>query len=353
MPLPDKVVIYDKEYATAIAANSHYDLASLDAGEKMFALEDLWVWPPYYEGAPDDLKEIQVLINGEAYPTTRLHIRALGGRNMAIPRDDRYVIKGVPLGRVSNDPLLDTSIKVLPAQRFNIRLIAGTTGTQTGPKTRVMGVGRVFKNDAELRRAYGPTYQPMGPFALSDPVNRKTTPIIDKTVPISLANAIEFSGSSQQSTPKIFPWWTWAQNKNAIPATPEYEFSYREPANVSEPFMDLRWDWTRITNKALLIRHLAAILAAGRGKCWFLQDSIRRPGLDTMFSGWVVNADYPNLLPPGTDVAHKQGPLDLKELMPQILAFNNLTEFRVVADAGTTIAATKLEMQLRGTYIEW
>lgn len=353
MPLPDKVIIYDKSYATAISANSYYDLATKDAAEKMFAMEEIWVWPPYYEGGPDDLKEIRLFIDGVEYPTTRMHIRAMGARNMAIPRDDRYPIKTVPLGQVSNDPMLDTSIKILPTQKFNIRLEAGSIGTHAGTRTRVMCIGRVFKNDAELRRAYGPTYQPMGPFSLSDPVNRQTTPIIDKSVPVSLANAIEFSGSNQQSTPKIFPFWTWAQNFIDIPATPEYEFSYRDPKHVTESFMSLRWDWTRIKNKALLIRYLGAILDEGRGKCWFRQDSYRRPGLDTEFYGWVVDHQYPNMLPPGTDINQFHGPVDLKQLMPQILAFNNLTEFRVVADSGTTIDEKDLEMQLRGTYIEW
>ena len=355
MPLPDLVVLYDETYTGAIAANSYYDLPSLNAGERVFAIEQMWLWPPYVPGpppAPADLKEAGILIDGIEYPS-RLHIRAMGGRNMAIPRDDRYVINTVKFGEVSNDPIKDTSIKVLPAQRINVRLYAGAAGIAAGPTTRVMQVGRVFGSDADLVEAYGPMYQPMGPFTISDPVSKKTSGMINKAVAVSIDTAKLFAGSTQQSLPKIYPWWTWAQNLNVIPAAPEYEWSYREPRNVSEPFMDLRFDWTRLTNRALIIRHIGALIAAGRGKLWIRQNSLRRPGHNLEFYGWVINANYPNLLPPGTDPVHMRGPLDLGAIGPKVLAFNNLTEFRSAADPGTTILATNLELHVRGTYIEW
>lgn len=350
--LPDQVVIYDEAYTGAIAASSYYDLPVVNAGERVFAIEEMWIWPPYVTGVPADLKEAEILINGVSYPSL-LHIRALGGRNMALPRDDRYVLDTVKFGEVSNDPLRDTSLKVLPAQRVNVRLWAGTTGIAAGSITRVMLVGRVFASDGELIEAYGPLYQPMGPFTLSDPVNRKVTPLINKRVGVSIDNAKFFSGSIQQGLPKIFPWWTWATNLNAIAAAPEYEWSYREPKNVTEPYMDLRFDWTRLTNRALIIRHIGALIAAGGGRVWVRQNSLRRPGHNLEFYGWVVSANYPNLLPPGTDIAHMKGPLDLQALGPKILAFNNLTEFRTAADPGTTITAGDLELQVRGTQIEW
>jgi len=40
-------------------------------------------------------------------------------------------------------------------------------------------------------------------------------------------------------------------------------------------------------------------------------------------------------------------------MSPGVLAYDNLTELRVVADPGTTIIANDLEMQMWGTHIEF
>lgn len=353
MPLPDKVVIYDRTNTAAISAGNTSDLSSLDAAEKLLAIEEAWIWPPYYAGAPDDLDEILLLIDGEPFPFTKLHIRCKGERNMARPRDARWPLGPIPFGKVSNNPLEDTCIKVLPAQKLAVRMVAGgSTGVRVNTTTRIMLVGRIFRDDVDLRRAYGAMYQPMGPFSLTDIIGEKTTPEIDKQISVSINNAKYFAGSPQQTKPRINPWWNWAQNYATIPATPEYAFSF-EPRHVDKAYQELIWNWTRLTDKALLFRHIAAIIDSGRGKVWFFQDPRRRPGVDLTYYGWVVDADYPNLLPPGTDPVHFQGPIDLAEITPQILAHNNLVEVRAAADAGTTITANQLELQLRGTYIEW
>ena len=41
------------------------------------------------------------------------------------------------------------------------------------------------------------------------------------------------------------------------------------------------------------------------------------------------------------------------ELDAKVLAYNNLTQLRAVANAGTNIAIGDLEMQMRGTHIEY
>jgi len=188
----------------------------------------------------------------------------------------------------------------------------------------------------------------MGAFTLTDPVNRKTTRPIIKAMPITLDNVPKMAAGTMQTVPKIFPWWRYSINAADIPADKEYPFSY-PLGNVAEEYMNLIFDWTRVTNKALLIRYLGCLITAGRGKVWIKQDTLKRPSED----GYVINAAYPNMLPAGTSVAHKQGPIDLKEIAPQILAFNILTEFRALADPGTTIPADAVQLQVRGTWIEW
>jgi len=358
MPIPDQVVIYDETFTGAVSANSYRDGHSLDAGGKLFEIEEIWVYPPYKANVPEDLKYVSILIDGQPYATeTRFYVRAYGDRNMAIPgRDDRYLPLPVKLGVPgSSDPLLNTTIKVLPTQKLVVRIHAGSEGiTHNEMPTRVMLIGRVYRTNEDLVKAFGSTYG--GSFQLVDPVTGISTPILTKSAVVSLDGASNFSGSTQQSTPKIFPFWTYTINKNDITDSAEYEFSYREPANVDEGYMDMRFDWTRISNRALIIRHVGAIITSGRGKVWFYQDppQIRRPGIPGLeFYGWIVNANYPNMLPPGTRANATKSAFDLESVGHKILAFNNLTELRAIADPGTTIPANALEIQIRGIMIQW
>ena len=92
-----------------------------------------------------------------------------------------------------------------------------------------------------------------------------------------------------------------------------------------------------------------------RCRVWFHQPPLRRPGHLNLFHGWVVDAGFPQMIPGGgapgiAGTGTFKGPY---ELDPKVLAFNNLTELRVVADPGTAIAAGALEVQMRGTYIEY
>ena len=323
-------------------------------------MEELYLWPPYTAvGDPADLWDVQVLIDGEPYPPAgRLRIRGRADRNMAVPFDQRYAVKTIPFGKISLDPLDDTTLKVTPAQRLSMRLNAGTVGIgATDTQIRTILTGRIADTDAELREIYGGVaYQPAGPTRLGDPVTGKVTPLIDKMLPISIDNAKYLSGATGQSIPRIFPYWSWTQNRNVINPTPEYEFSYREPRNVDWAYQDFRFDWTRITDRALQIRWLGAVIDAGGGRFWWNQPPLRRPGHQNLFYGWVVDSAFPNLLPSGGATAMAglgmfKGPVDLKSIRPQILCYNNLTELRGVANAGTTIVARNFEAQLRGTYI--
>ena len=112
-PRIDRVVIYDEINTDAISANSYVDLPSLNAGEKLLCIEEIWVWPPYEAGAPADLKDVQILIDGSPYPPDgHFHVRAKAERNMAVPYDPRYPVDPIPIGVCNPDPLLDTCIKV-------------------------------------------------------------------------------------------------------------------------------------------------------------------------------------------------------------------------------------------------
>jgi len=355
----DKLVLYDQTHNAAIAANTTVDLPTLNVAEHLFIIEEMLLWSPTTVlGVPADLAKVQILIDGEPFPASpsRMHIRAMAERSMVNPYDQRFPRGPFPFGKISLDPLEDTTIKVTPAQQLSVRLMGGRDAgyLDADSPIRVMLRGRIADTDAQLQDIYGGSmYQPGGPTMLGDPVTGKITPPISKAFPLTIDNAKMMSGATGQNSPKITPFWTYGVNSVLIPATPEYEWTYTNPAHVTDAFEEMSFDWTRIANRALQIKDIAAYLAAGRGRVFLSQPPLRRPGHLNLFHGWVVDAGFPNLIPgggaPGLTGMFK-GPY---ELDPKVLAYNNLTQLRVTADPGTTIAIGDLEMQIRGTHIEY
>ena len=363
-PLRDKVIIYNDAYdpavTGAIAAGNQVDLATLDAEEHVLILEEAHIYSPYdLGGLPADLDTVRILIDGEPFPASpsRLYIRAMAERCMAIPYDSRFNVTTIPFGKISVDPLEDTTIKVTPAQRLSVRLEAGTTAgvLATDSVTRVMLLGRIADSDEQLREVYGgQSMYGVGPVQLSDKITRKVTPVIDKSFPLTIDNVKRMTGATAQNAPKITPFMTWGQNSAVIPATPEYEWTFRNPAHVGRAFEEMSFDWTRLTtDRAMVLKYWAAYIALGAGNVWWHQTNARRPGHGSLFAGRVIDAGFPQMLPGGGAPAATGMYTGPTKMSPGVLAYDNLTELRVVADPGTTIIANDLEMQMWGTHIEF
>jgi len=357
--LRDKLILYDQTHNAAIAANTTVDLATVDVAEHLFIIEEMLLWSPMTALAvPADLAKVQILIDGEPFPASpsRMHIRAMAERSMANPYDARFARGPFPFGKISLDPVEDTTIKVTPAQKLAVRLMAGRVGgyALADNPIRVMLRGRIADTDAQLQDIYGGSmYQPGGPKRIGDRVSGKVTPAVSKTFPLTIDNAKLMSGATGQNSPKITPFWTYGVNTVAIPATPEYEWTRSNPVHLADAFEEMSFDWTRVANRALVINDIAAYIDAGRGRVFWHQPPLRRPGHLNLFHGWVVDAGFPNLIPGGGSPSLNgmfQGPYPMDA---KVLAFNNLTQLRAVADAGTTIAIGDLEMQMRGTHIEF
>lgn len=361
----DKIILYDQIYdpavTGAIAPGATFDLPTVNAAAHLFIIEEMLIWSPYtIAGLPADLERCQSLIDGQPFPATpgRMEIRAMADRCMAPPYDQRFWVRPEPFGKISLDPLEDTTVKVTPAQTLAVRLCAGLVAgvLATDSRIRVMLRGRIADTDAQLKEIYGgDLYQPGLPMGerLMDPVTGKVSPAIRKSFPLTIDNASKMSGATGQDTPKITPFWTFGVNSAVIPATPEYEWTFVNPPHVARAFEEMSFDWTRIEKRALVIKSLGAFIAAGRGRVWLDQPPLRRPGHMNLFHGWVVDAGFPNLLPGGGAIAGLPMYKEPYELDPRVLAFNNLTQLRVTADPGTTILAGNLEMQMKGTHIEF
>jgi len=353
----DKLILYDQTRAAAIAANATFDMATVDVAEHLMIIEEMLLWSPTtILGVPADLIKVQILIDGEPFPgsPSRMHIRAMAERSMVNPYDQRFPKGPFPFGKISLDPVEDTTIKITPAQKLSVRLFAGAVGYGLADSPiRVMLRGRIADTDAQLQDIYGGAmYQPGGPSRLGDPVTGKVTPPISKSFPLTIDNARLMSGATGQNSPKITPFWTYGVNTVAIPVAPEYEWTYSNPAHVANAFEEMSFDWTRIKNRALQIKDLAAYIAAGAGRVFLHQPPLRRPGHLNQFYGWVVDAGFPNLLPGGGAqglTGMFKGPY---ELDPKVLCYNNLTQLRALG-VPAAIAIGDLEMQLRGTHIEY
>lgn len=315
----DKLILYDQTRNAAIAANATFDMATVNVAEHLMIIEEMLLWSPTtILAAPADLAKVQILIDGEPFPSSpsRMHIRAMAGRSMVNPFDQRFPQGPFPFGKISLDPLEDTTIKVTPAQQLSIRLTAGAVGYALADSPiRVMLRGRIADTDAQLQDIYGGAmYQPGGPSRLGDPVTGKVTPPISKTFPLTIDNARRMSGATGQSAPKITPFWTYGVNTVAIPLVPEYEWTYTNPAHVANAFEEMSFDWTRITNRAMQIKDIAAYIAAGSGLVFLHQPPLRRPGHLNLFHGWVIDAGFPNLIPGGGDLGLAgmfKGPVEL------------------------------------------
>jgi len=354
----DKLILYDQTRNAAIAANATFDMATLDVAEHLMIIEEMLLWSPTTIAAlPADLAKVQILIDGEPFPSSpsRMHIRATAERSMVNPYDQRFPQGPFPFGKISLDPVEDTTIKVTPAQKLSVRLYAGAVGYGAADSPiRVMLRGRIADTDAQLQDIYkGSMYQPGGHVTLADRVSGKVAPPIMKSFPITIDNARKMSGATGQDSPKITPFWTYGVNTVAIPDTPEYEWTYSAPVHLANAFEEMSFDWTRIKNRALVIKDIAAYIAAGAGRVFWHQPPLRRPGHLNLFHGWVVDAGFPNLIPgggaPGLTGMFK-GPY---EMDTKVLAFNNLTQLRVTANAGTAIGIGNLEIQMRGTHVEY
>lgn len=355
--------MYDQTHNAAIVANTTVDMPTVNVAEHLMIIEEMLLWSPTTVGGlPSDLAKAQILIDGETFPASpsRMHIRAMAERSMANPYDQRFPQGPYPFGKISLDPVEDTTIKVTPAQQLSVRLMAGRGAGYllADSPIRVMLRGRIADTDAQLRDIYGGSmYQPGGPVELKDRVSGKVAPPISKSFPITMENAKKMSGATGQDSPKITPFWTYGRNSAVIPDTPEYEWTRSNPVHLTDAFEELSFDWTRIKNRAMIIKDTAAYIAAGAGRVWWHQPPLRRPGHLNLFHGWVVDAGFPNLIPgggaPGLTGMFK-GPY---EMDAKVLCYNNLTQLRVVANAGTTIltpgAIGDLEMQMRGTHIEY
>jgi hypothetical protein len=164
-----------------------------------------------------------------------------------------------------------------------------------------------------------------------------------KTVPVSLESFDELPGGLRQSKPQIFPWFTYARNRQATTANTWYTFDYDTYAQY--PWMELTWN---LVNKeaAYLVNYLG-IIPHSNSKA-----------LRLYIEGRMTNPEFTtrplpekNYFPPAMyyDTAvntnlKKSGP---KKLLKPFL-FNGVKGAIQVIDNGTSISADGVEVMVYG-----
>lgn len=194
------------------------------------------------------LREVGLLINGEKYPYIHANSVMLPAEH---PNNPSVAIDlGVPLlhRRITGvipSPLENTTVKLKEGDTLGVYAVADEAITQDF--TVIIKAARVKGADVLVREA-GSVYD--ASFMLDNDVYTKPA------IPISPDNFNELPGGMGQSKPAIYPWITYARNKQATTANTWYDFDY--PNFVDREWQDLSFNLVNKT-RAYIIRYLGVL----------------------------------------------------------------------------------------------
>jgi len=222
--------------------------------------------------------------------------------------------------------------KVARGQRLAVKTVADESISED--YTIVLKAARVREQD-KLTEVAGGVYDVR--FVLDG------EPYMKPSIPITLETFDELPGGLRQSKPQIFPWFTYARNKQATTPNMWYEFDY--DAYAAYPWMELTWN---LVNKevAYLVKAIGVIPHANsKALRLYIEGRITNPEFTTrplpeknyfypaMFYDTNVNKDL-----------KKAGPVFLKKPF----LFHGVKGAIQVIDNGTSIPADGVEVHVYG-----
>ena len=290
-------------------------------------------------GAIKKLREVGLLINGEKYPYVHAN-------SVMLPLEHpnnagKAVDLGVPITWTSllgRRPSIfeATTVKLSEGNRLGVYVVADEAITQDFEI--VIKASRVRGADV-LSRVTGGVYTIS--FALDSDIYSKPAIRIDP------ATFNELPGGKGQSKPAIYPWITYAKNKQAT--TPNVWYAFKYPDFVSYEWQNLSFNLVQ-KSKAYLIKHLGVIPHDNSKALRFYKEGretnpeyITRPLPEqnffppAMFYDTSVNAGLKNAGP--------------KKLFPEML-YHGVKGGVQVIDSGTSISANGVEVHIYGIMFE-
>jgi len=283
------------------------------------------------------LRYVTLLVDENEYESIRINSVMAPREN---PKNPSVAINlGVPYlhrpitGRIPT-AIEGTCPKVARGQRLAVKVVADESLTDTDTYTIVLKAARV--------RGVSKLYEVVGTSVVDASFTLNEDTFL-KTVHVSLESFDELPGGLRQSKPQIFPWFTYARNRQATTANMWYDFDY--DAYAQYPWMELSWN---LVNKevAYLVTHLGVIPHANS------------KALRLFIEGRITNPEYVTKLPPDdnfftpalyystetNDGLKWSGPTKL--LKPFL--FHGVKGGIQIIDNGTSIPANGVEVHVYG-----
>jgi len=287
------------------------------------------------------LRYVTLMIEDKEYDTLRINSVMAPRKN---PLNATYAIDlGVPYlhrpitGKIPT--LLEgTCPKVARGQKLAVKVVADDSLSSTDTYTVVLKAARV--------RGASKLVEVVGTSIISDSFSLAGEPPILKTIPVSLESWDELPGGLRQSKPQIFPWFTYARNKQATTPNMWYDFDY--DAYAQYPWMDLSWN---LVNKeaAYIVNYLGVIPHANsKALRLYIEGRITNPEFTTRplpDDNFFVPAQFYST---DTNASLKwAGPTKLS--LPFL--FHGVKGGIQIIDNGTSIPANGVEVHVYGTKI--
>ena len=281
------------------------------------------------------LREVGLLVNGEKYPY--IHANSV----MLPPDHPNYVSKAVDLGipllhsRITGyrpSVLETTTVKLKEGDTLGVYVVADEAITQD---FEIVLTGARVKGEDVLVREAGSSFD--FSFSLDEDFYSKGS------IPIAPDNFNELPGGFGQSKPSVYPWITYAKNKQATTVNTWYDFDY--PNYVDREWQDLAFNLVN-KNKAYIVRYLGVLPDANSSKT-----RIYVEGRETNPEFETKELPDDNFFPPAltydttvNDAVKKLGPT---KLVPERLIHGVKASIQHL-DSGTSISAGGVEVHVYG-----
>lgn len=346
---------YDVSVLGNLAANAKWTPTPLTPSiDEIFEPFHIEVFPPVnIAGTLDTFKEINIRIATENYKY--MHMREF----MAPPYSYNYPVQAISLGNpvlgvnpftgrrgnILADPVGSATPKVGPREQMGIQVQNDATLVDRDFCVRVH-YWRFKGKDEELRRVLGMSNVTQQ-IVLENPYKGESEVYTKPTVPISLADFHTLSGGHKQELPKIFPFWTWAQNLLATTPNNWYNFDF-EIGHVDEDFKDMHWNFDK--TDAVLIMYYMIQPGANIANARIHLES--RGGDSEQLQYIVQNNDLNQLpVPQPTDGTQPKRPFIPMPLAKPQLIWNDKGGPEIL-DNGTAIAINAVTVGIIGRRFE-
>ncbi|MEM1523680.1 MAG: hypothetical protein QXU69_11730 [Thermofilaceae archaeon] len=281
---------------------------------------------------------VEILINGEEYPSVKLNTLMSPYSGPQHPGKPIWLGKPIlhkPITGELPPPHEATAIKAKEGDLVQVRVTALEPFSSSGKV--ILRFARC-RGQSKLQAAAGAASYTVSLMLDTDMYSKGA-------LPVTITDWDTLPGGMRQGKPQIFPWRTFAANKTATTPNRWYDFTY--PATVTNPWQTLSWNLVN-KERAYYITHIG------------VESHANAKALRLYVEGRATNPEIP--IPPYPDT---------QELLPAVFKSLDLeatvrwagpTKLRMpflahgirggvqIVDTGTSIPADGVRIDVYGTY---